>query len=240
VTPLLEVRGLEVAVDGRPLLSRVSFSVAEGETVVLFGPNGAGKSSLLAAILGFPPYRVTDGRILFRGEDLTSLPTHQRIARGIGISFQRPPRLRGITLGDLAGIVGRDPALVPGAAAAVRMEEFLGREVNAGLSGGEVKRSEILQLLVQRPDLVLLDEPDSGVDLENVALLGREIERLLQGRGALLITHQGHILSHVTADRALVLFQGTIGCQGPPAEILRTIVEKGYAGCVSCPECRNR
>ncbi len=236
---LLEVKDLTVSIGGRKLLNGLTFGVEPGETVALFGPNGAGKSSLLFTLLGFPRYRVEKGSILFKGKDITDRPTNERVKLGLGVSFQSPPRLRGVTLRDMLRIVGGAGGdKVAELARQVRMESFLARDVNLGFSGGEMKRSEILQLLVQQPDLALLDEPDSGVDLENIELLGREIEELIKDRGALIITHQGHILNYVSADRAVVLFEGSIGCQGPPARVLRDIKEKGYAGCVSCTECR--
>ncbi len=239
MSALLEVKDLKVSVEGKQLLGGVSFAVEAGETVALFGPNGAGKSSLLFALMGFPRYRVEGGSIVFKGKDITGLPVNERARLGLGVSFQHPPRLRGIRLADMLRLLGgegeeRQREL----ARQVNMEGFLGRDVNLGFSGGEMKRSEILQLMVQQPDLALLDEPDSGVDLENIELLGREIEALVKDRGALLITHQGHILNYVSADRAMVLFEGVIGCQGKPAKILQDIKEKGYAGCVSCPECQ--
>ena len=235
---LLEVTDLEVSVEGKKLLRGVSFEVEAGETVALFGPNGAGKSSLLATLLGFPRYRVERGSIVFKGKEITGLPINERAKMGLGVSFQHPPRLRGIRLADMLRLVGGDGTdRYHELARQVNMEGFLGRDVNRGFSGGEMKRSEVLQLLVQQPDLALLDEPDSGVDIENIEILGREIEALVKDRGALLITHQGHILNYVSADRALVLFEGAVGCQGPPQKILRDIKEKGYAGCVSCQEC---
>jgi len=237
---LLEVTDLEVSVEGKKLLRGVSFEVEAGETVALFGPNGAGKSSLLATLLGFPRYRVERGSIVFKGKEITGLPINERAKMGLGVSFQHPPRLRGIRLADMLRLVGGDGTdRYHELARQVNMEGFLGRDVNRGFSGGEMKRSEVLQLLVQQPDLALLDEPDSGVDIENIEILGREIEALVKDRGALLITHQGHILNYVSADRAMVLFEGVIGCQGKPAKILQDIKEKGYAGCVSCTECRN-
>ncbi len=235
---ILEVKNLTVEVDSKKLLKNLSFFIEEGETVALFGPNGAGKSSLLYTLLGFPNYKVKEGKIFFKGQDITGLPVNERVKIGLGVSFQNPPRLRGVKLIDMLKLVGKDKknnhqALVR----RLKMEGFLSRDVNRGFSGGEIKRSEILQLLVQQPDLALLDEPDSGVDLENIELVGKEIEELVKDHSALLITHHGHILNYISADRALVLYEGRLACQGKPEKILAEIKEKGYSGCVECPEC---
>ncbi len=236
---ILEVKNLTVEVDGKRLLKSLSFSIEEGETVALFGPNGAGKSSLLYTILGFPNYKVKEGKILFKGKDITDFPVNERIKIGLGVSFQNPPRLRGVKLIDMLNLVGKEKNDdYQTLALRLKMDGFLFRDVNRGFSGGEIKRSEILQLLVQQPDLALLDEPDSGVDLENIELVGKEIEELIKDRSALLITHHGHILNYISADRALVLYEGRLACQGKPDKILAEIKEKGYSGCVECPECQ--
>ncbi len=238
---ILEVRNLTVAVDGRKIIKNLSFSIEKGETVVVFGPNGAGKSSLLYTLLGFPGYKVKEGKIIFKNQDITTLPVNERIKLGLGVSFQSPPRLRGVKLIDLLQILnknGKDD--FSELSRRLKMDSFLSRDVNRGFSGGEVKRSEILQLLVQRPELALLDEPDSGVDLENIELVGKEIEELIEKRSALLITHHGHILNYISADRAMVLYQGRLACQGKPDKILSEIKEKGYSGCVKCPECQEK
>ncbi len=238
MTVILEVQNLTVEVDGKGLLKNISFSIEKGETVVLFGPNGAGKSSLLYTLLGFPSYKAKEGKIFFKGQEITHLPVNERVRLGLGVSFQNPPRLRGVKLMDMLKLVGKNQNTdYLSLAQNLKMEGFLSRDVNRGFSGGEVKRSEILQLLVQQPDLALLDEPDSGVDLENIELVGKEIEELIKERSALLITHHGHILNYITADRALVLFDGRLACQGKPEKILSEIKEKGYSGCVECPEC---
>lgn len=236
---ILEVQNLTVEVDNKTILKNISFSIEKGETVVIFGPNGAGKSSLLYALLGFPNYRVKEGKVIFKNQDVTSFPVNERVKLGLGVSFQNPPRLRGVKLLDMLKLVGEGQNSDYFALAQnLKMSSFLSRDVNRGFSGGEVKRSEILQLLVQQPDLALLDEPDSGVDLENIELVGKEIEELIKNRSALLITHHGHILNYITADRALVLYEGRLACQGRPEKILSEIKEKGYSGCVECPECQ--
>ena len=200
-------------------------------------------------ILGFPKYRVTNGQILFKGEDITDLSTTERVRMGIGVSFQNPPAIRGVKLMDLLKVesgLETDDELTPELrelAAKMKFDEsFLERDVNLGFSGGEVKRSEILQLMAQKPDFIMFDEPDSGVDIENVELLAEEINILLdkdkkpsmRRKAGLLITHLGYILNFVNADTAHVLMDGRIACSGNPQEIIEDIRKDGFKGCVEC------
>jgi len=241
---MLEVEDLTVEVEGKEIVHDISFNVDIGETLVLFGPNGSGKTTLLMAIMGLPRYRVTRGRIVFKGQDITHLPVDERARMGIGILFQRPPVVRGVKMREIvrACLGGReDGAVIEQLAQKANMVEILDREVNYGFSGGEIKRSELLQLMAQSPEFVLLDEPDSGVDLVNISLVGEMINELLQKdrlrsrtNSGLLITHTGHILDYVDADRACVLLYGGIWCRGNPREILVSIKSHGYEGCAVC------
>lgn len=240
------MEGLSVSVEEKEILHRVYLKIKEGETHVLFGPNGSGKTSLLMAIMGIPPYRVTDGRILFRGEDITDLAVNERARRGIGLSFQRPPTIRGLRTRKMVEICSEGKANAEELASNLKLEGFLDRDVNYGFSGGEIKRAELLQLLAQDPNLVLIDEPESGVDLESIALIGEAINRLLKKdvrlrerrkmplKTGLIITHTGHILDYVKADRAHVMCHGRIGCSGHPQELLEQIRKMGYEECIRC------
>jgi Fe-S cluster assembly ATP-binding protein len=245
---LLEITDLAVEVDEKEILSDIDLYIGNGETHVLLGPNGSGKSTLFMSILGFPKYNITRGEIIFKGEDITNLSTTERVKMGVGVSFQNPPAIRGVKLEDLLKIEHheKDEELSPEMKDLVQKlkfdDKFLERDVNLGFSGGEVKRSEILQLLAQRPDFVMLDEPDSGVDIENVELIAEEINTLLdknkkpglREKAGLLITHLGYILNFVAADTAHVLMDGKIACSGNPNEILEDIRKEGFHGCVEC------
>ena len=249
---LLEIENLGVEVAGKRVLKDINLSIAEGETHVLLGPNGAGKSTLFLTILGFPNYNVVQGSIKFKGQDITKLTTAERVKLGIGVSFQTPPSIRGVSVEDLLKIISDQDVgdelnpRMQGLAKQLKFsDEFLARDVNLGFSGGEVKRSEILQLLAQMPDFTMFDEPDSGVDIENVELLASEIGTLLdkdkpqrnRKRSGLLITHLGYILNFVSADKAHVLMNGVISCSGNPTEILEDIRKNGFNGCVECAQC---
>ncbi|MGB4504150.1 MAG: ABC transporter ATP-binding protein [Syntrophaceticus sp.] len=250
---MLKVEDLHVTVGGKPILKGVNLHIKAGETHVLFGPNGSGKSTLLGALMGFERYQITGGKIYFNGEDITSLSVTERARLGIGIAFQRPPVLRGVSLRDLLEAAGSTQNNVDELAESLHLGSFLERDVNYGFSGGEVKRSEMLQLLVQNPNLVLLDEPESGVDLENIALIGQAINQLLQKDGfssnercrreikegrnksGLIITHTGYILDYVPADLGHVLYDGQLSCTGfNPRELLGCIHKYGYAHCTRC------
>jgi Fe-S cluster assembly ATP-binding protein len=242
---MLEISDLSVSIEDKEILHQVNMTIPNGETHVLFGPNGAGKTTLLAAIMGFPKYHITSGKIVFQGIDITNKPMDERARMGIGISFQRPPVIRGVKTYDMVNAClkerGSDEAISQLAGRA-NLQDFLVRDINYGFSGGEIKRSELMQLLAQRPSMVLLDEPESGVDLENISLIGNLINELLEkdcpirNRGCmgLIITHTGHILDHVHARTGYVMCDGHIGCVGDPHEMLATIKEKGYKECLSC------
>ena len=242
---LLEVKGVTVKVDSREILHDVSLGIQHGETQVMFGPNGSGKTTLLMTIMGFPKYRVTKGKILFKGKDITDMPLDERARLGIGISFQRPPVVRGVRTRDMVTACLKKPGdalIVEQLAERANLTGFLDRDINYGFSGGEIKRSELLQLLAQAPAISLLDEPESGVDLENIALIGELINNLLEKihpmhkrtHSGLIISHTGHILNYVNARTGYVMCNGMIICEGDPHDILTTIKERGYQECVSC------
>jgi Fe-S cluster assembly ATP-binding protein len=232
-------------VEKKEILHDINMTINTGETHVLFGPNGAGKSTLLMAIMGFPKYQVTKGSIFFKDKDITHMNVDERARLGIGMSFQRPPVVRGVKTRDMVAACLRGEGGVEAItklAERADMQDFLERDINYGFSGGEVKRSELMQLLAQKPQLTLLDEPESGVDLVNIALIGDMMNDLLEKNCpiperqcmGLIITHTGHILDYVNARTGYVMCDGTIGCVGDPHEMLATIRERGYNECIQC------
>jgi Fe-S cluster assembly ATP-binding protein len=242
---MLEIEDLSVEVGGREVLHDVNLSVMAGYTNVLFGPNGSGKSTLLMTIMGFSGYKITKGRILFNGEDITNVPVSDRAKKGIGLMMQRPPNLIGVKLGSLVKVMSHGQQDPQALAKDLDLTSFLQRDVNVGFSGGEIKRSELMQLEAQNPCLVLLDEPESGVDMVSIQKVGNKIHDLIRGtscagrqgqsgKAALVITHTGQILDYVEADRGYVMCKGTIACTGNPRELLYEIRSKGYDECISC------
>ena len=238
----LEVNNLSVKVEGKLTLKNVSFSLKQGASHILFGPNGSGKTTLISTLMGLPGYEVTSGSILFMGQDITQMTVDERAKLGIVVSFQNPPEITGVRLGDLLklclGKSASDEFSVEEQKEieAFRLTGFLNREINVGFSGGERKRSEILQLIFLKPKLMLLDEPDSGVDVESLRLIAGEIQRYIgsSGSSALIITHKGDILEHVKASYACILLSGQFHCFTEPMGIYEDIKKLGYEGCVAC------
>jgi len=240
---MLKIDDLHVSVKDKEVLHDVNLHISDGETHVLMGPNGSGKTTLLRTIMGFSNYEVTAGSITFKGHDVTNLPLHDRARYGMGMMFQRPPTISGLKLGKLLDVTANhDSTKVQKYAEQMNMVDFLERDINADFSGGEIKRSEVLQLMVQQPDFVMLDEPESGVDLENISLIGSSIAKLVEKdrkivdrhKSGLIITHTGYILDYLDADMGHMLCDGEIKCNGNPREILKLIQERGYKECIKC------
>jgi Fe-S cluster assembly ATP-binding protein len=249
---LLEVKDLHVSIGKKEILQGLNLQIKKGEVHAIFGPNGSGKTTLLNAIMGFAGYTVK-GKIIFESKDITRLPINERAQLGIGMSFQRPPAIRGVKLKKLIETSAkRNGKTLEAYAQGLNLTDFLERDVNVGFSGGEIKRAELLQLLLQDPDLVFLDEPESGVDLENIALIGEYTNHLLgrqhvrtqektmkelyreRRKSGLIITHTGNILEYVNVDVGYILMQGRIACQANPRDILHTIRECGFEECFRC------
>ena len=235
---LLEIEDLHVVAGDREILKGVSLKLEEGETCALFGPNGSGKSTLLATIMGYGMTTVTSGKIFFKGKNITHMSVDQRSKLGIGMMMQRPPNVVGVTLGNLVAATAKNGKGVVGVEKEFKMQDFMDRDVNVGFSGGEIKRSELLQLTAQAPDFVMLDEPESGVDLENIGLIGKKVHELIYGKegadnggrkvSAFVITHTGQIMDYIGADKAYVLIHGKIAREGDANTILEDIKNNGY------------
>ncbi len=244
MTEMLSVVDLHAEAGGREILKGVDLTVDQGETCVLFGPNGSGKSTLMSTIMGYSNITVTSGQIIFKGKDITDMPVDERAKLGIGMMMQRPPNIYGVKLGDLIRVASpQNGEAVLADADKFKMSGFLDREINVGFSGGEIKRSELLQLTAQKPEFILLDEPESGVDLENIDLIGNKVHDLLYdsacpGRGrhvsSLVITHTGQIMDYIGADKGYVMKNGRIQCRGNPLELLKEIKRNGYGECDAC------
>ncbi len=240
---MLHIEDLHVNVGDKEVLHDINLHIGEGETHVLMGPNGSGKTTLLMTLMGFSNYHIIRGKILFKGEDVTHMHADERSKRGIGMLFQRPPTISGLKLGKLLTAISQDKTTDVGTfAQSVHMDGFLERDINKGFSGGEIKRSEVLQLMIQNPDFLMLDEPESGVDLENISLIGSAIGSLLEKekrivkrlKSGLVITHTGYILDYLDADKGHVMCDGEIKCHGNPREILKDIKQRGYRECLEC------
>ena len=241
-TATLEIRGLHATVEGKEILKGIDLTVRQGETHALMGPNGSGKSTLAAVLMGRPGYHVTAGDILFRDEDVLALTPDQRAQRGLFLAMQYPVEIPGVSVVNFLrtayqSVKGEQ---VPALAFRKHMKEkmnLLGvddsmvqRYVNQGFSGGEKKRNEILQLAVLEPQIAILDETDSGLDIDSLKQVASGVAQLIgPDLGVLLITHYQRILNYISPDRVHVMMGGRIVKSGGKKLALQ-LEEKGYEG----------
>jgi len=239
----LQIENLHVTVEGKEILKGVSLTINSGEIHVLMGPNGSGKTSLSLAIMGHPKYKITEGKILLDGEDITNLETNEKVKKGLFLAFQNPIEIGGVKLSTLLvaeynRIYGQSQSVMQVISHVKELSKTVGvtdallnRGVFEGFSGGEKKRTEILQMLLMKPKIAILDEPDSGVDVDGLKAISEAIVKLKQenNTGYLIITHYRRILDHVKADKVHILYRGKIVSTGG-MELARLIDEKGYEG----------
>ncbi len=242
----LEIRNLHVQAEDKEILKGVDLVVAPGEIHALMGPNGSGKSTLANAIMGHPGLEVTEGQILFDGEDITEASTDERARMGLFMAFQYPVAIPGVTVTKYLRMVMNahreargegDISLkefrktVEAAMELVNVpREFSSRYLNEGFSGGEKKRMEILQLALQKPRLAVLDETDSGLDIDALNVVAHGVNTVAAGTdmGVLIITHYRRILHMVTPTRVSIMFDGRIATEGGP-ELVERLEAEGYA-----------
>ncbi|MBR1663992.1 MAG: Fe-S cluster assembly ATPase SufC [Ruminococcus sp.] len=238
---LLKVEDLNVTVGQTELLHGIDLLIDQNETHVLMGPNGAGKSTLGSAIMGSPEYTVTNGRILFNGDDITHQTADKRAKKGIFLSFQTPVEIPGITMTEFLRnaceqVSGKRMKLwdfrkkLKATMQLLEMdEEYAERELNVGFSGGEKKKAEILQLLMLSPRLAILDETDSGLDVDAVRTVSKGIEefRRTTGGSLLVITHNVKILDSLSVDKTHILVSGSIAENGG-SELVADVLQNGF------------
>ncbi|MBI2175986.1 ABC transporter ATP-binding protein [Candidatus Woesearchaeota archaeon] len=270
----LEIKNLHVEIEGKEILKGVNLEASKGEVAALMGPNGAGKSSLGYALMGHPNYKVTAGKITFKGEDITKLPPNERAKKGLFLSFQYPSEVPGVSMANFlrtainsrrdkkptsTGVDGAQSQQRNSANGGMRNraqpdlrlgnpmpvgefikqlrekmkmlkidESFMHRYLNEGFSGGEKKRAEILQMAMLKPEMAVLDETDSGLDVDSLKVVAEGINRLLNPEtGVLLITHYQRILDYVKPNRVYIMMAGKIAKSGG-AELVQQIENKGY------------
>lgn len=238
----IDIKNLTVLFDNdqKKVLDNFSMKLDEGQVAIIFGPNGAGKSTLLSVISGL--IKAKSGEVIYQGKNILGLSPKERHDLGIAYSFQNPPEIKGLKLKDLLKIClkqKREYIFSEDEMKLIKdfdMERFLERDVNHNFSGGEKKRAEILQLLLMKPKLLLLDEPDSGVDVDSLNLIATNISDYIKknNASALLISHHGDMFNYIKPDKAFVLMDGQVGCCGKPEEVFSTISKNGYSACVGC------
>lgn len=237
----LSIEHLSVSAGEKQLLSDISLTLQSGEMHILMGPNGSGKSSLLNALMGHPRYTITEGKMVLDGEEITSLSTEKKAKLGLFLSLQHLPEIAGVTLTNFLHRAAKEvKGSTQGPLEFYRASEakakdagidpvFLKKHVNTGLSGGEKKQSEVLQLLILEPKFAFLDEIDSGVDVDAMKKVYAGIERLrASGMGFLLVTHHPKVLEHLTPDHVHILRDGALVASGG-AELAERIAADGFA-----------
>lgn len=230
--PLLELEKLSVCVEEKKIIEEVSMVIEPGEVHVVMGPNGSGKSTLLSAIMGLKNTSICGGRILFEGRDITSLPSYERAKLGVSLAHQQPPEIKGVKLREVASAMvkkyGCSDCMI--LAKTLLVDNFMNRDLFVGFSGGEKKRTELFLVMLQNPKLAMLDEPDSGVDVESIDLIARSIETLRsRGTSVILVTHIGAITERLSRiDKVHLLIQGRIVYTGSPDEVLPVVMKFGY------------
>jgi Fe-S cluster assembly ATP-binding protein len=238
----LEIEGLRASVEGKEILKGIDLTVRQGEVHALMGPNGSGKSTLANVLMGRPGYLVTGGRIRFKGQDITALKPDQRAQLGLFLAFQYPTEIPGVSVvnflrsaykavkGEQISALAFRKRLKEKMALLGVEDQMVARYVNQGFSGGEKKKNEVLQLAVLEPDIAILDETDSGLDIDSLKAVAEGIQQLVGPElGVLLITHYQRILNYIAPDRIHVMMDGRIVLSGGP-ELAPKLEQMGYEG----------
>lgn len=241
---IIEIKNLSAAVEGKPILKGVSLTVKAGEIHAIMGPNGAGKSTLARVLAGHPAYSITDGEILFNGKDLLEMEPEERSHAGLFMSFQYPIEIPGVSNAEFLRIAYNAKAKANGLKELSTAEfdkllnekmnamevktEFKERNLNEGFSGGEKKRNEILQMALLQPSLAILDETDSGLDIDAMRIVSRSVMQVMNKEmGLLLITHYQRLLDYIKPTTVHVMLDGKI-VQSGKADLALKLEEKGY------------
>ncbi|HVP17807.1 MAG TPA: Fe-S cluster assembly ATPase SufC [Spirochaetia bacterium] len=238
---LIQVRNLQASIAGKPILMGLDLDIPVGQIHALMGPNGSGKSTLANVLMGHPAYTVTGGTITLDGEDFLALTPDERSRKGVFLAFQYPVEIPGVTVGkflkraaeirldgkgmDVTGFIRR----LRQAMDFMEIDQaFINRYLNQGFSGGEKKRMEILQMLILEPSFAVLDETDSGLDIDALKVVAKGVNRLRgEGFGALIITHYQRILTHIVPDFVHIMYKGRIVTSGGK-DLVETLENRGY------------
>ncbi|MGC8479056.1 MAG: Fe-S cluster assembly ATPase SufC [Candidatus Micrarchaeia archaeon] len=237
----LEIKNLHIEIDGKEVVKGVNLSINEGEMHVIMGPNGSGKTTLAKAIMGHPQLKITDGEILVDGKKINDMKPNERAKLGIFLQFQNPIEIEGLGflnfLNTARGAITEKPLQFKEFMSEIKdtskelalKEELIGRSLNHGFSGGEKKKAEILQMHILKPKLAILDEPDSGLDVDALKIVATNVDKMQKERdmSLLVITHYSRILEYMQPQFIHVMIDGKIVKEGGK-ELIREIEEKGY------------
>ncbi|MBI2667528.1 Fe-S cluster assembly ATPase SufC [Candidatus Woesearchaeota archaeon] len=237
---MLEVKDLHVNVEGKEILKGVNLEVKDGEIVAFMGPNGSGKSTLSYVLMGHPKYEITKGKIIYNGEDITEMEPNERAKKGLFLSFQYPQEIPGVSVSNFLRTALNSKREAPISVMDFRKllieklellkmdKSFMNRYLNEGFSGGEKKRAEILQFAVLEPKMAILDETDSGLDIDSLKVVANGVNAIkTKDMSILIITHYQRILDYVIPDRVYVLVDGKI-VQSGGKELVHELEEHGY------------
>ena len=238
---MFSIKNLQVRVDATPIIQGISMDIKEGEIHAVMGPNGAGKSSLASALMGHPRYKA-EGQALLDGKDILQMPVNERARAGLFLAFQHPEEIEGVSIAkmmqravagdtekpDLKRLMALHQELGNGAEKLGMGKDFIKRDVNVGFSGGEKKKNEVLQMQMLQPRMIILDEIDSGLDVDGLKNVAKAIESMRDGkRSFLMITHYRRILDYVRPDKVHILVKGKLVKSGGP-ELANEIDSRGY------------
>ncbi len=234
---VLRVEDADIYVAGKRILRKVNLSVGAGELHIVMGPNASGKTTLLSAIAGVEPYEVRSGKVMLAGEDITNYPLHERVEKGLVLAYQNPPSFKGVKVSEILKWLRRkfdlDPSFTESLAEILDIHKLLGRDLFSGMSGGERKRLETYLTLSIMPKVALLDEPDSGVDLDSVGRILEAIKLALKhGVSVVLVTHSTHMLNLVRplTNTVHLIFKGHLVFSGLYDEVVPLVIKRGFEG----------
>jgi Fe-S cluster assembly ATP-binding protein len=232
---MITIKNLTVKAQGEEILKDINLKIKEGEKVALFGPNGSGKSTLFKVIMGLDGYEIKKGDITIDGESFKDKSIDERVKMGLGYVGQKSVGIKGVTVEDLMDQYEFKYEQVKETIEQLNIDELLKRDINYTLSGGEIKRVELFTLsLLENIHTYLLDELDSGVDLENIGRISKYLSKVASKKSIVVTTHTGAILKELDFDTAYVMLGGEIICKGKPKKVWECINKQGYENCLNC------
>jgi len=232
---MLSIKNLTVKAEKETILKDINLEIENGEEVVLFGPNGCGKSTLFKVIMGLDGYKIVKGDIQIEGKSVKRKSIDERVKLGLGYVGQKGVGIKGVTVEDLMEQYDFNYEDIKSSINSLDISGLLDRDINYTLSGGEIKRVELFTLsLLKNIQVYLLDELDSGVDLENISKIAYYLRKLSKDKSIVITTHTGAILKELDVDTAYVMLNGKIVCKGKPNKVWDCIKKQGYEGCLTC------